>query len=209
MRRVAVTYRSENKAAPYFAALRAEGAEPVGVTPENPLACLDEVLGLMLCGGSDLNPRLYGQVPNGSREIDNDRDALELPLLLRILRRDLPVLAICRGAQLFNVAHGGTLHQHMTGHTKDECPRHSVELDPGSKLAAILGPGPHEVNSRHHQAADQVGEGLVVAARAFDGVIEALERPDRRFAIAVQWHPEDITHWEPQRRLFRAFVDAL
>lgn len=207
--RVAVTYRLDKKAEPYFAALRQADVEPVGVSPAQPVESLDGFDGLLLSGGTDLDPALYGQVPHAKADKpDRERDELELLLVREALARDVPVLAICRGMQLFNVAHRGTLYQDMSGHTKEDGP-HKVDLISSSKTAAILGPGPHQVNSRHHQAVDRVGHDLVIAALAGDGIIEALERPGRRFAIAVQWHPEDILHMESQQRLFRSFAEAL
>jgi putative glutamine amidotransferase len=125
------------------------------------------------------------------------------------------VLAICRGLQLFNVFHqGGTLLQHLDGHTiispDPSEPAHAVVQEPGSRLASILGPGPVDVNSRHHQAVEQVGHGLRVTSRSTDGIVEGLERPDLRFAVAVQWHPEDqVCRFPAQHRLFEAFAAAL
>jgi putative glutamine amidotransferase len=140
---------------------------------------------------------------------------MEWRLLEQAVAADIPVLAICRGMQLFNVFHpGGTLLQHLDGHAVNSHdpaePAHSVVQEPDSRLASILGLGPVEVNSRHHQAVQQVGQGLVVTSRSGDGVIEGLERPDLRFAVAVQWHPEDQTvRFAAQRRLFEAFAAAL
>jgi len=118
------------------------------------------------------------------------------------------VLAICRGMQLFNVTHaGGTLVQDLEGHKLPRNGTHHVEIYHGTKLAEIFGAGLHSVNSRHHQAVANVGEGLTVSAKSPGGIVEGLERPDLRFAIAVQWHPED--QMPQQRRLFEAFRDAL
>ena len=141
---------------------------------------------------------------------------MERQLLGEALAKDLPVLAICRGMQLFNVEHGGTLDQHMEAHETHRIylggrsePVHEVRVEPASKLAAILRESSAPVNSRHHQAVERVGENLVVAARAQDGTVEALERPDKRFAVAVQWHPEDQAAGDPvQRRLFAEFAEA-
>jgi putative glutamine amidotransferase len=121
------------------------------------------------------------------------------------------VIAICRGLQLFNVAHrGGTLTQHIEGHKLANHASHEVETYPRSKLAQILGAGVIGVNSRHHQAVADVGEGLIVSARSLEGVVEGLERPDLSFALAVQWHPEDMLAIFPvQRKLFAAFSQAL
>lgn len=187
--------------APYEAALRAVGLEPVYGVP------LGEVDGLMLQGGTDVNPALYGEAPHPeTNQPDEARDALEMKLLAEALERDLPVLAICRGMQLLNVAHGGTLDQHREGHraiTPDpSLPVHPVAIAPGTRLAGIAGQS-LEVNSRHHQVVAEVGEGLVVSATdPEDGVVE---RPDKRFAVGVEWHPED----QDRRELFQAFADAI
>jgi gamma-glutamyl-gamma-aminobutyrate hydrolase PuuD len=217
MKRVAVTYRVEAKIRPYLDALHDAGADAVGVTPEQTLDSLGGLNGLLLAGGTDLAPDLYGQEPHPQAgPPDRERDALEIRLLGEALRRDLPVLAICRGMQLFNVCHpGGTLIQHLEGHSvrgdDSSRPVHPVAIQPGTRLAQILGEAALEVNSRHHQAVDRVGGGLVVSAQSSgDRVVEALERPDRRFALAVQWHPEDQYRRFPiHARLFQAFADAL
>jgi gamma-glutamyl-gamma-aminobutyrate hydrolase PuuD len=216
MKRVAVTYSNEKKVPPYADALRLAGVDPLLVSPANAIVSLDGVDGLMLSGGTDLNPSLYGQnLDPQSEHSDDERDALELRLLREALERDLPVLAICRGLQLFNIAHsGGSLVQHIDGHAvrggDPSLPAHTVRVEPGTILEQILGPGEHPVNSRHHQAAAAVGSGLRLSAFAPDGTIEGLERPDRRFAVAVQWHPEDqVRAFPEQLRLFQAFAAAL
>lgn len=139
---------------------------------------------------------------------------MESAYLRAALAADLPLLAICRGMQLFNVIHGGTLAQHIEGHratpANKSLPAHPVAVQAGTRLAAILGAGEQAVNSRHHQAVNRVGDGLVVSARAGDGVIEGLERTDRKFALGVQWHPENMIYrFAAQRRLFEAFRQAL
>jgi putative glutamine amidotransferase len=205
MKRAVLTYRKEEKIASYSEALRSVGIEPVFVTPENPIDSLDG-MGLVLSGGSDLDPASYGAEADPLTEApDPGRDAMEQKLLRQALELDLPVLAICRGMQLFNVTHkGGTLIQHIEGH---RVPLHDMMIGEGTVLATIFGAGKRSVNSRHHQVAGRLGEGLIVSARAADGVIEGLERRDRRFAVAVQWHPEDLM---PQdRALFEAFGNAL
>ncbi len=217
IRRAALTYRVLKKAEPYADALSAAGIEPVLVSPDAPRAL--DGLGLVLSGGTDLNPSLYGATAQAENEDPDDpRDALECKLLAEALDRDLPVLAICRGLQLFNVAHGGTLVQHLPNvdlhAVRDGDPAqpvHDVEILPGTRLAAILGCGIHVVNSRHHQAAARRGAGLRISARSVgDGVIEGLEREDRRFAVAVQWHPEDQARQDAeQRKLFEAFGQEL
>ncbi|MDQ6706165.1 MAG: gamma-glutamyl-gamma-aminobutyrate hydrolase family protein [Acidobacteriota bacterium] len=218
-KRVGVTYGAGDTIGPYTRALESVGLEVVPISPDVPasLAGLD---GLLLTGGCDVNPQLYGEEPHPETdEPDDARDELEAALLKQALESDLPVLAICRGMQLFNVVHGGTLVQHLDRcdrHRVKNCdPVHDVSTEPGSKLATALGgePGvaPVHVNSRHHQGIGAVGKGLVVTARDVeDGMIEGLERPGKRFAVAVQWHPEDQSHGDPvQKRLFEKFAEAM
>lgn len=215
-RRVAVLYRFEKKSFPCLDALRDVEVDPFGVTPERPVESLDGFAGVLLTGGTDVDPALYNQAPgNHTEQPDRERDRLEQRILGEALDRDLPVLAICRGMQFFNVFHGGTLRQHIEGHAlrppDASLPVHAVTVVPGTMLAQITRRERLDVNSRHHQAVDRLGNGLIVSARSVpDGVVEALERPGKRFAVAVQWHPEDqIGNSEPQRELFRAFANAL
>jgi putative glutamine amidotransferase len=218
MKRVALTFDDGYDVEPYSEALRDAGMEPVLVTPTRPVDSLSGIHGLLLSGGADLEPALYGQDPHPESQSPLlDRDALEQRLLREALESGVPILAICRGMQLFNITHpGGTLVQHIEGHRvvtpEDRAkPAHTIEVAPGTRLAAIMQPGDHPVNSRHHQAVAAVGRGLVVSARSkSDGVIEALERPDHHFAIAVQWHPENQVHRFPEHKsLFLALSDAL
>jgi len=218
--RAGVTFRFERKAVRYELALREVGIEPVRISPgsEVPFGSLD---GLVLTGGTDINPARYGQERGPETEDSDDaRDELELRALAYALDRDIPVLAICRGMQLFNVAHGGTLIQHLPSadlHSQlmpkaepgKHGSAHDVEVAGQTRLAEITGAGRHAVNSRHHQAVDRAGNGLVVSAVSTDDVIEAIERPDKRFAVAVQWHPEDrILVSDTDRKLFEAFAYA-
>jgi len=213
-----LTFRYPHKAEPYADALRQAGIEPVLISPEQPRS-LAGLQGLLLSGGTDLNPTRYGGTPHpGNDTPDDARDELETGLLAEALAAGLPVLAICRGMQLFNVAHGGTLIPHLENsevhRVRDNDPAlpvHQILVEPGTRLAAILGEGAHAVNSRHHQAVERVGAGLRVTARSIpDGVIEALERSDRPFALAVQWHPEDQARRDAtQKKLFEAFAGAL
>lgn len=215
--RVALTYGNEIRVGPYEVALREAGMEPV----RNPQS-LDSLDGLLLSGGADINPKLYRQERiSESDAADDARDALEIRLLQEALAADVPVLAICRGLQLFNVVCGGTLVQHLSStEVHRQKPgnaepgkhpaAHRVWVPPGTRLAEIVGPGGHDVNSRHHQAVEIKAEGLNVAAISEDGVIEALEKPDAAFALAVQWHPEDrILVNEADRKLFIAFAEAI
>ena len=214
MKRVGVVVGSpesmpEKKIAPYEEALRFVGLEPVRIRPGGPIPHFD---GLLLTGGTDLNPSLYNQ-PKGqyTQTPDPPRDEMECVLLDDALASGVPVLAICRGLQMFNVHLGGTLHQHIEGHQKAGVnDAHEVEAVAETRLAEIVGAGSHKVNSRHHQAVDRIGDGLVVSARSEDGTVEGLELPGHRFAVAVQWHPEDrIQSSECDLRLFQAFAATL
>jgi gamma-glutamyl-gamma-aminobutyrate hydrolase PuuD len=177
----------------------------VCITPDDPktISGLD---GLLLTGGTDVNPRRYGEAPGPHTQgPDTERDELEARLLADALAQDLPVLAICRGMQLLNVVAGGTLTQHL-GDSNAHHGDHPVLIQPGSRLAGIYGAGERVVNSRHHQAVREPGEGVAVTALAPDGIIEGIEIPRRRFVVGVQWHPEDRPEDAP---LFAAFAAAL
>ncbi len=217
MKRVGVSFRLLDKAPPYENAVRLAGLDPVRVTPDAPVP-LDGLDGLVLTGGTDIDPALFGEEREPhTDDPDRERDRLEMELLTHALDRDLPVLAICRGMQLFNVFHSGTLIQHLE-HSKRHSVRekpphedvHSVRICPGTRAAAIYRDANYGVNSRHHQGVDRVGKDLLVSGVSDDGLVEILERPDRRFAIGVQWHPEDrVEHCPADRRLFEAFAEAV
>ncbi len=178
---------------------------------------------LLLTGGRDVDPRHYGEEPHPRLgELDPAKDALELAAVRAAAARRIPILGICRGIQLLAVAFGGALHQdlgsqvegairHEQGVDK-RVTSHRIHVEPGSRLAAILGTaGPLWVNSYHHQAVKRVPEGFRAVAQAADGVVEAIEAADPRYGwiVGVQWHPEGL--WrrdEPSRRLFGAFVEA-
>jgi gamma-glutamyl-gamma-aminobutyrate hydrolase PuuD len=196
----------------YVAAVIAAGGAPVLLppVPDGADAVLDALDGLFVSGGADVDPARYGQDPHATTDAPRaDRDTWEGALIAGALQRDLPILAVCRGLQILNVALGGSLHQHLPevcGHD-DHRPElgsygtTTVTPVPGTTVAAIVGDGA-EVLCHHHQAVDRVGEGLVVSARATDGTIEALERAGAPWVVAVQWHPEDGT--DP--RLFDALI---
>lgn len=205
--------------APYEEALKAAGVETVIVSP-NAAASLDGFAGLLLMGGADVNPSLYGEERRTETDAPDDaRDRLECALIAEALDRDMPILAICRGLQILNVQHGGTLIQHLDSLERHRVkpadrslPAHSISIVPDTALAEIAaGALTWEVNSRHHQAAGRIGSGLIVSARdTEDGTVEALESRDRNFVIAVQWHPENQSPVrEDQARLFRSFAAAL
>lgn len=199
------------------------GGEPVDLHPDvarpvdELIASLD---GVLLSGGPDVAPARYGAAPHpATDEGDLPRDELEFTLLRAALARDLPVLAICRGQQLLNVAFGGTLLQHIEGDAHrwrdlgdgtSESRWHDVVIEPGSRLHALLGARRLSANSRHHQAVlpDGVGEGLVVTAQSDDGIVEGLEAPGYRWVLAVQWHPEREEVADRFRPIFDAFVAA-
>lgn len=170
---------------------------------------------LCLTGGEDLEPSRYGAAADPKAEpADVRRDALELELLAIARERDLPVLGICRGFQVINVAYGGSLVQHVEGHREANGPivEHLVVPSEDSRLAAACGPAPYRVNARHHQAVAEgsLAPGLVPTAR-IDGFIEAFEDPGRRWIVAVQWHPErtaDPDLSAAATRIFRAFAEA-
>jgi len=160
---------------------------------------LDSVDGLIFSGGSDLDPELYGE--RAHAETDGwirERDDFELGLMQAALARDVPMLAICRGSQVLNVALGGDLEQHVPDRVQTNVHKetpgvfadHDVAVLPGTKLASILGDR-SDVKSHHHQGYGELGSGLREAARAPDGTVEALEDPTRRFTLGVLWHPEE------------------
>jgi putative glutamine amidotransferase len=199
--------------ADYVRAVEESGGRPLLVPPsdgavEETLGALD---GLIFTGGEDIEPSRYGQ--NAHPEtfgVFPERDRAELPLLIGALERDLPVLAICRGIQLLNVALGGDLVQHLPDvvghdehkHTPGVFADHEVRLDPQTRIGRILGEQA-PVKSHHHQALGRLGTGLRPAGRAEDGTIEAVEEPSRRFAVGVLWHPEA----GDDRKLFEALVE--
>lgn len=176
-------------------------------------ACLSALDGLVVSGGRDVDPARYAAAPHPrTGECCPERDGWELELTWAALERGLPVLAICRGAQILNVATGGTLHQHqpeVVGH-EGHCPgpgvfgRTLVRLDVGGVPGSVLGPEV-EVRCHHHQAFDRVGRGLRVVGWGSDGSVEAVQMPGHRFVVGVQWHPEEDTD---DVRLFRALAEA-
>lgn len=205
----------------YDAAVRRAGAIPRPLSLDEPIdSALRGVDGLLLTGGDDVDPALYGETPHPTYDVSEPgRDAFEIDLVRRALTADLPVLAICRGLQVLNVALGGSLIQDIPSEPEAHLAHdaagppttlaHTVAVAPGSCLATLLGPGDtRAVNSRHHQSVRALGKGLVVTARAPDGVIEGAEVPTARFCVGVQWHPENFHASGEFDRLFDRFVDA-
>lgn len=223
-----------NPGAPYFqfngnypAALAASGALPVVIPINLPEEVLWEIFrrldGLCFAGGVDVAPAEYGEDPHPALgKVDGPRDRAELVLARWALEADLPVLGICRGIQLLNVAAGGSLYQDIPAQLPGslthniklaqspwERPTHRVRVAEGSRLAEILGVSELMTNSFHHQAVKQPGPGFSAVAWAEDGIVEGIEDPRRRFAVGVQWHPEGMFRTDPlAQRVFAAFVAA-
>ncbi|MBC2105966.1 gamma-glutamyl-gamma-aminobutyrate hydrolase family protein [Listeria booriae] len=206
----------------YISVVAKSGAAPfvIPVTDANLVTTfVNQIDGLILSGGQDVSPSLYGSEPTDKLgHTSHARDIFELALLQEALAQKKPVLAICRGAQLLNIALGGTLHQDTSymelanlSHMQEETATtatHPVQITETSRLFKMLG-NTAQVNSFHHQAIDVLGAGLHVSAVAPDGVIEAIEKPGAPFVIGVQWHPELIaeTHIGMQR-LFQEFIKS-
>lgn len=206
----------------YPEAVRSAGAVPVIIPPMSDEAIeplLDGLWGVVVSGGPDVDPSFYDQLPHAALgPLEHDIDVFELALLAAATRRGMPVLCICRGLQLLNVCRGGTLVQDIPTqvagsleHRQTDSGRlatHDVRLEPGSRIAGLLGPGDLRVNSFHHQAVDRLGRGLRAVGWAPDGVIEAIEDPGHPFLVGVQWHIESLVDDPRQRGLVEAFVAA-
>ena len=203
----------------YVDAVQAAGGIALMLPPdpeaENaPDDLLDVLDGLILAGGADIDPTTYGEAAHEmTRGTRLERDRFELALARRALERDIPLLGVCRGMQVLNVARGGTLIQHLpddVGHTDHrralgsfDNADHDVRLAPGSLAARACGEIRHATKSHHHQAVDALGEGLVASGwSVLDELVEAVELPGHRWALGVQWHPEV----DPRSRVVRAFA---
>jgi putative glutamine amidotransferase len=181
---------------------------PDDVVAESPDELLDMLDGLILAGGSDVDPGSYGAKPHDeTRDTRPERDRFEIALGTRALERDMPVLGICRGMQMMNVIQGGTLNQHLGRelhrHTPGAFADHGVRLEPGSLAARVVGDERTEVQSAHHQGLEELGEGVVPSGYADDGIVEAIDLPGQRFAVGVLWHPEE----DEQSRVVGSLVD--
>jgi putative glutamine amidotransferase len=198
----------------YLRAVEAVGGMPVVLPPLGDAELLlDRLDGVCLSGGPDLDPEAYGAIERHAElgPTEPSLDAFELALARAADARGIPILGICRGAQALNVARGGTLHQHLPAHRQTEpatATTHTVHVDDGSRLAALVGTRPLRVNSFHHQAVDELGRGLRAVAHAADGTIEAIEAPGAGFVLGVQWHAEGLVHEPRHRVLFEALVVA-
>ncbi len=209
----------------YLESIRRAGGEPVEVGgDEAPAAIVARVGGVLLAGGGDVDPSHYGEAPHARFEAaEPGRDAFEIALVQAALAANVPLLAICRGMQVVNVAGGGTLVQDIPSEVPGALthaiaePRfaiaHEVWVAKGSRLWTIMAEQLDgeslQVNSRHHQAVKRIADGFEVTATAPDGVIEAMERPASRFCLAVQWHPENFWRTGEFRPLFEHFVQAV
>ncbi len=207
---------------PYMRAVELAGGVPVAVPPLE-VDSLDQLLehlaGILLTGGPDLDPSFYGAAPHAELgPVDPSVDAFELATCRHADGQGLPILGICRGAQVLNVARGGTLHQHLpdlTGGVVEHRQRepgdhttHVVWVAPDSTLARTTGGGPVPVNTFHHQAVERLGVGLRAVAWAQDGIIEAIEGDSGPFALGVQWHAETLVEEAEQLALFELLVEA-
>lgn len=194
---------------------------PLTVTGDDLRFVYGRLQGVLVPGGGDIDPQVFGEAPHAkTHEIVPDRDRLELDMIKRAAADGKPVFGICRGVQAFNVALGGTLWQDLPSeypavlahYAPADAPSdhimHSVEIEEESHLARLIGQPILGVNSRHHQSVKAVAPGLAVAARAPDGVIEAIELPGHPFALGVQWHPENFPDRPEMRALFNEFVRA-
>lgn len=207
----------------YVESVKRAGGEPVLLDRrEDPGRSLDRIDALLLTGGLDVDPVLYGETPHPTTQPDRPRDEYEIPLSRAAVARDVPIFAICRGVQVLNVAAGGTLIQDIPSSVTTELSHsidlpkdhmaHAVRVTPGTRLAASLGAAAPldscAVNSRHHQAVGRVAPSFAVSALSDDGVVEAIERPESAFCVGVQWHPENFWRTGEFAGLFAAFVAA-
>lgn len=207
----------------YVTAIADAGGAPILIPPEldepswrTLLARLD---GVLFSGGADIGLEHFVGEPHPTIDVEADRDAIELPLLRAAVEAGKPLLGICRGLQVMNVALGGTLYTHILDqlpnalqHDWHDQPRdtlaHPVRMEEGTRLAEALGAPVVQVNTLHHQGIKDLAPGLIPTAYAPDGLIEGIELPGHPFALAVQWHPEWLTEHEEMRKLFRAFVES-
>ncbi|MGH9408073.1 MAG: gamma-glutamyl-gamma-aminobutyrate hydrolase family protein [Vicinamibacterales bacterium] len=207
----------------YIESVRRAGGEPLLLrNSDDPVEVLRRIDGVLLTGGADVDPELYGQPAHPSTEVEPARDRFELPLTRAALAENMPLLAICRGVQVLNVAGGGTLVQDLPTESPSELEHaidvpndhvaHTVRVAPGTRLAVALGRAAAieacPVNSRHHQAVDRVAPQFIVSASSSDGIVEGIEQPAAPFCVGVQWHPENFWRTGEFDGLFSEFVAA-
>ena len=195
---------------------------PISIDEADMREVFSRLDGLLITGGADIDPALYGEEESPAcGELEPERDRLEMVLGTLAVEHNLPTLGICRGCQVLNVVYGGTLIQDiptelgvpMDVHRQPEdyaVVTHGVTVEPGTLLESIVGAGEIRVNSRHHQAVKKLGKGLVLNGRSTkDGIIESFNDPTKRFMLAVQWHPEMLSHERPEAlKLFKALASA-
>jgi len=199
----------------YVKAVRKAGGVPVLLpmgSADDAVAGLAAVDGLLVTGGDDVNPSFYGAaIAPQTKAADAERDAFEIALVAAAMSDNRPMLCVCRGIQVLNVALGGTLQQHYDGHfdlANYNEGIHDVHLEPGSMLAKVMGATDVAVNSLHHQALDVVAPGLTAVGHSSDGLVEGVEVDGGAFALGVQWHPEMLRHRPEHLALFEALVAA-
>tara|TARA_R110000796_G_scaffold252526_1_gene387390 strand:- start:12746 stop:13420 length:675 start_codon:yes stop_codon:yes gene_type:complete len=213
---VAVTGPRRGAFGPRFlvaCAVRWYGAIPLQVRPGDDLKSL-EYDAVVVTGGHDIDPVIYAAEPEVQPKYDPERDALEMAVIDDALARDLPLLGICRGAQLLNARRGGNLFQELKSHRKMTSNRWTIlplkmlKVQADSRLWRLLMADDCRINSLHNQAIDRVGEGLVVSGRDLDGIVQAVEDPHKAFLVGLQWHPEFLLFFRRQRLLFQALIQA-
>ncbi|QRM29881.1 gamma-glutamyl-gamma-aminobutyrate hydrolase family protein [Microvirga sp. VF16] len=194
-------------------ALYRAGARSVRLVPGDPMPT-EPLQGLVIGGGDDIGAEIYGGKVLPDVRIDPERDKMELGLLKAALPAGLPILGICRGSQMINVALGGTLHTDIyevyvqAPKMRTVLPRKTVSIAHGSRLDRILSCNPCQVNALHHQSVDRLGQGLKIAAQDEIGIVQAIESEGAPFLLGVQWHPELLVWKKPQQRLFAALTAA-
>ncbi len=194
-------------------ALRLAGARVQHLDPQRH-APSEPIHALVITGGHDIEPVLYAEAPTITSYYDKERDAFESRMIDEALEDGLPLLGICRGAQLLNVRMGGNLFQELrsrrvrTSNQRTILPLKTLMIEEGTRLNALLGGTRSRINSLHNQGIDRVGRGLTVSGRDLDGIVQAIEAPGQAFLLGVQWHPEFLLFNRHQRRLFSALVAA-
>ncbi|MFQ6040662.1 MAG: gamma-glutamyl-gamma-aminobutyrate hydrolase family protein [Candidatus Poribacteria bacterium] len=217
-------YRKNSVGSDYINAIEHAGGAPIVLPIVEDAECIssfiDIIDGLLLSGGGDIDPSFFNEEPIPAiGSIDPRRDSIEISLSKAALEQNLPVLAICRGIQVLNVAAGGTLYQDISQHSKETLKHrqsapgwhasHTIQMEPGSLMYGMFDKRTGKVNSFHHQAVRDVADGFYVSARSNDGIIEAIESREYRFMLGVQFHPEMMYQHHPAAaNIFAAFVKA-
>jgi len=192
--------------------VRLAGGRPLHLRPGGGIP--EQLDGVVISGGHDIEPVLYAESPAVEKRYDRERDTFESTVIRRAFAESLPILGICRGAQLLNVCRGGSLFQDLrarrqrTSNRRSILPLKTLIIDPQVKLAQVLGVDELRINSLHNQSIDRVGAGLRIAGVDLDGIVQAVEDPSAAYLVGVQWHPEFILYARRQRQLFRSLVDA-